>query len=106
MRRGGWHIRFQKRIQLIKGVRLNVSRSGVGVTVGGRLARFGVTARGQAYQSASIPGTGISMRRNLGAERPAGNNTAQSAPRQIIWPMLTFFILIAVLLVIYSFLPK
>jgi hypothetical protein len=62
-RAGGWQLRFQKHIQLMKGVRLNVGKRGFGVTVGGRLARFGVTSRGQVYQSASIPGTGVSIRR-------------------------------------------
>jgi hypothetical protein len=64
---GGWHLPFQRRITVFKGVRLNVGKRGLGVTVGGRLARFGVTSRGQLYQSASIPGTGISMRRTLGS---------------------------------------
>ena len=98
MTRGGWHFRFQKRIQLMKGFRLNVSRSGVGGTVGGRLARFGVTAHGQAYQSASIPGTGISMRRNLGPARPAGNSTPQSTPRLSWWPLAIGAVILAGLL--------
>jgi hypothetical protein len=53
----------------MKGVRLNVGKRGFGVTIGGRLARFGITSRGQVYQSASIPGTGVSMRRTLGSLR-------------------------------------
>lgn len=70
MTRGGWHLRFQKRITLMKGVRLNIGKRGLGVTVGGRLARFGVTSRGQLYQSASLPGSGISMRRTVAPSSP------------------------------------
>jgi|HubBroStandDraft_6_1064221.scaffolds.fasta_scaffold1865523_2 hypothetical protein len=80
---GGWHLRFQKRIQLMKGVRLNVGRRGVGVTVGGRLARLSMTARGQLYQSASIPGTGISMRRTLGSVRQLSQVSPSRRPRLI-----------------------
>ena len=62
MRHGGWHLRFQRRITVFNGVRLNIGRRGVGLSVGGRLARFGVTLQRKLYQSASIPGTGTSMR--------------------------------------------
>ena len=55
-------LRFQRRIRVFPGVHLNLSRSGVGVSVGGRGAHIGVTARGQRYTSVGLPGTGISWR--------------------------------------------
>lgn len=42
--------------------RANVSKSGVGASVGGRGFRTGVTARGRRYTTFSIPGTGIGYR--------------------------------------------
>jgi Protein of unknown function (DUF4236) len=39
--------------------RVNVSRSGVGYSVGGRGFRTGVRAGGRRYTSMSIPGTGL-----------------------------------------------
>ncbi len=47
---------------MLPGVHLNLSLSGVGVSVGGRGAHIGVTARGQRYTSVGVPGTGLSYR--------------------------------------------
>ncbi|MGH2332413.1 DUF4236 domain-containing protein [Thermoanaerobacter mathranii] len=52
----GW--RFRKSISLGKGVRINVSKSGIGFSVGKRGARIGVGPRG-IYTSFGIPGTGL-----------------------------------------------
>jgi hypothetical protein len=55
-------LRFQRRIKLLPGLHLNLSKSGIGVSVGGRGAHIGVTARGQRYTSVGLPGTGLSWR--------------------------------------------
>ncbi len=55
-------LRFQRRLKLLPGVHLNLSGSGIGVSVGGRGAHIGVTARGQRYASVGLPGTGLSWR--------------------------------------------
>jgi hypothetical protein len=55
-------LRFQRRLKVLPGVHLNLSLSGVGVSVGGRGAHIGVTARGQRYTSIGLPGTGLSWR--------------------------------------------
>jgi hypothetical protein len=55
-------LRFQRRVKILPGVRLNFSRSGVGLSVGGRGAHVGITARGQRYTSVGLPGTGVSWR--------------------------------------------
>ncbi|MGI6286605.1 tetratricopeptide repeat protein [Neomoorella humiferrea] len=52
----GW--RFRKSVRIAKGVRLNLSKRGVGVSVGGKGFRVGIGPRG-AYTSTSIPGTGL-----------------------------------------------
>jgi len=56
----GW--RFRRSIRLPLGARINLSRSGVGASVGVRGFRVGRDARGHAYSQASIPGTGIYRR--------------------------------------------
>ena len=38
--------------------RVNLSKSAIGYSVGGRCFRTGVSARGKKYSSFSIPGTG------------------------------------------------
>jgi hypothetical protein len=55
-------LRFQRRVKILPGVRLNLSRSGIGLSVGARGAHIGITARGQHYASIGIPGTGVSWR--------------------------------------------
>jgi hypothetical protein len=44
-------LRFQRRIKVPPGVRINLSKSGVGLSVGGRGPHIGITARGQRYTS-------------------------------------------------------
>jgi hypothetical protein len=39
--------------------RVNLSKSGIGYSVGGRGFRTGVNSRGRSYKSLSIPGTGL-----------------------------------------------
>ena len=97
--RGGWHLRFQRRITLFKGVRLNVGRRGVGLSVGGRLARFGVTSQGKLYQSVSVPGTGISMRRTMGSVRQLAPATSSQRP-SLVTPVMIGIVLFVIALVL------
>lgn len=55
----GWN--FRKSIGLGP-LRLNLSKSGVGGSFGVGPFRFGRSATGRSYRTASIPGTGISWR--------------------------------------------
>jgi hypothetical protein len=52
----GWSFR---RSVNVGPLRINLSRSGVGYSVGGRGFRTGVRAGGRRYSTLSIPGTGI-----------------------------------------------
>jgi hypothetical protein len=54
--------RFQRRIKILPGLAINLSKSGVGFSVGGRGFHAGIDAKGRRYTSASLPGTGISWR--------------------------------------------
>jgi hypothetical protein len=44
--------------------RVNLSKSGVGYSVGGRGFRVGTSSRGRKYKSFSIPGTGVGYRKS------------------------------------------
>lgn len=57
-------IRFRKRIKLMPGVHINLSKSGISTTVGPRGASVNVGKKG-VYLNTSIPGTGISARTKL-----------------------------------------
>jgi hypothetical protein len=54
--------RFQRRIKILAGLAINISKSGVGFSVGGRGFHTGIDSKGRRYTSASLPGTGISWR--------------------------------------------
>jgi hypothetical protein len=54
-------LRYQKRLSLGP-LHLNVSKSGIGYSVGMRGARFGVSSTGHPYTSIGLPGTGVSWR--------------------------------------------
>ena len=91
MKRGRFHgLRFQRRIRVLPGVHLNVSLSGIGVSVGGRGFHAGVTARRQRYVSAGLPGTGLSVRQYS----PVQNST----PKLRFWPVAIAAAILAVLL--------
>jgi hypothetical protein len=54
--------RFQRRINIAPGFRLNLSKSGVGVGLGRNGLRLGMDSRGRKYFSIGLPGTGLSYR--------------------------------------------
>ncbi len=92
--------RFQRRIRLFPGLRLNLSKSGVGVSTGVRGARVSAGRRG-IWSSVGAPGTGMSFRKKHGAgqstrrpgtppqtgKNPGGSGTepGQSIPLEIEW---------------------
>ncbi|HEX7017690.1 MAG TPA: DUF4236 domain-containing protein [Patescibacteria group bacterium] len=51
--------RFRKSFKVAPGVKLNLSKSGIGMSAGVRGARVGISSRGNTYSSIGIPGTGI-----------------------------------------------
>jgi len=49
-------------------LRINVSRAGIGYSVGGGGFRMGVDSRGRSYKAVSIPGTGMPHFEHAGIE--------------------------------------
>lgn len=60
--------RFQRRITLAPGIRLNLSKRGVGFSVGPRGASVSIGPSG-AHAHAGIPGSGLAYRTKLNAKR-------------------------------------
>ena len=52
--------RFRKSFKIAPGVRLNIGKKSVGISMGGKGSRISVNSRGRVTTSAGIPGTGIS----------------------------------------------
>ena len=85
-------IRYHKAVRLAPGVTLNLSRSGIGVSVGRKGLHVGVDATGKKYISGSLPGTGLSGRRYIKSR----------GDMQVMWTLVLltfafFFILYALL---------
>lgn len=62
-------LRFRKSIKIAPGVRMNLSKKGVGMSVGGKGARYSISATGRRTASVSIPGTGISYSRSMSGKK-------------------------------------
>ena len=60
--------RFRKSIDVGHGLRINLSKSGVGFSVGGKGLRVTKTADGRTRTTASIPGTGLSWVEESGSK--------------------------------------
>jgi hypothetical protein len=89
-------LRFQRRIRIAPGVRLNLSKSGVGVSVGRTGLRLGMDAKRKKYFSVGLPGSGLSYRTFFG--RPVTPETLKRIGYAVIatapcFSVLFFFII-------------
>lgn len=73
------YLRARRSIKLGPGVKLNLNKRSMGVTVGGRGAHYTVNTRGQRTTTVGIPGTGVSYSSRASTLRPAKART--SSPR-------------------------
>ena len=53
-------LRFRNSIKLCKGVRLNINKKSVGISVGTKGSRVSINSKGRRTTSIGIPGTGLS----------------------------------------------
>jgi Protein of unknown function (DUF4236) len=70
-------LRFQKRIRLPLGFRVNLSKTGVGWSGGLFGFRFGRDARGKKYQSVNLPGSGFTYKR-FSSDPPADETSSKN----------------------------
>ena len=66
-------ILFRRRIKIIPGVRLNISKSGLSASVGVRGASVTLGGKGGTYANLGIPGTGIYTRKKIGGSNKVSN---------------------------------
>ena len=73
-------MRFQRSFKILPGVRINLSKSGIGVSAGPRGLKVGIDGRGRKFVNAGIPGTGLSTREYLKpAPTPASSHALPAA---------------------------
>ena len=80
----GWNFRRSIRFGPF---RLNLSKKGVGASVGIPSVRVGQDASGRRYSQVSIPGTGI-YRRDYASVKVAGNTASAPQPQTIQPPSM------------------
>jgi hypothetical protein len=72
-------LRFRRRIKIIPGVHLNISRSGISTSVGVRGASLTLGKQG-TYLNTGVPGTGVSWRGRI--SEPASTQNIQPISEQ------------------------
>ena len=85
--------RFQGRARVLSGLRLNLSKSGVGVSVGRTGSRLGMDASRKKYLSVGLPGSGLSYRTFLG--RPVPVETLKKIVHTLAAMLVAAFAVIA-----------
>lgn len=66
-------LRFRKSINLGGGIRLNLSKKGIGMSAGVKGFRVGTGPRG-TRMSVGIPGSGLSFQKNIGARKHSSSS--------------------------------
>jgi tetratricopeptide (TPR) repeat protein len=74
-------IRFRRSIKLGAGVRLNLTKTGIGLSVGGRGHRISVHSSGRSTRTLGIPGTGLSYMSIKGSGRRSSGRRATGTGR-------------------------
>jgi tetratricopeptide (TPR) repeat protein len=74
--------RMYKSVKLGKGVRLNLSKTGVGLSAGVKGARYSVHSSGRRTTSVGVPGSGVSYRKTT-SSKSRSTSARQRAPEPI-----------------------
>lgn len=74
--------RFRKSVKVLPGVKLNISKSGISTSVGGRGATVNFSKRG-TRTTVGIPGTGISYSTMVGKRRGSSRKTTSKSTREL-----------------------
>jgi tetratricopeptide (TPR) repeat protein len=86
--------RLYKSVRLGKGVRLNLSKSGAGMSFGTSGLRYSVHSSGRRTGTVGIPGSGVSYRKDsYGGRRPSSSRSRarRSPPQVTIYPKAGLF---------------
>lgn len=78
-------LRFQRRIRIAPGISLNLSKGGIGASIGPKGAKLSVGRRG-VYSNVGLPGTGLSYRQKLNksGSRTAGNKQTAASTGKVL----------------------
>jgi hypothetical protein len=89
--------RFRRRLRIVPGLHLNLSRSGISATVG--VPGLRVTLGKRPALNVGLPGTGISYRESLGGAPPERPGPPAALPGQSVhvhWLWVTLILVIVI----------
>ncbi|MBP3858006.1 MAG: DUF4236 domain-containing protein [Ruminiclostridium sp.] len=75
-------LRFHKSINICKGVKLNLSKSGVGVSLGTNGARYSLNTSGRRTATFGIPGTGLSYVKTFSSSKKKKSTSEAKTKRE------------------------
>lgn len=87
--------RFRKSIKVAPGVKLNIGKKSVGVSMGGKYGGISVNSKTGARARVSAPGTGLSYTSKIGSSSPkksSAKNTVQKTPSRKVLPPVQLLI--------------
>jgi len=76
--------RFRKSIKIAPGVKLNVNKKSMGISVGGKGVRYSVNTKGKRSTTFSIPGTGISYTETSGGKSKKGKKAKKRKEKNVV----------------------
>lgn len=92
-------LRFHKSFQILPGVKLNINKKSVGVTLGTKGAHYTINSKGKRTASVGIPGTGLSYSTSTsgkGKQKDSAKNKVNSLIRIGIAVIVIVCVVIAV----------
>jgi hypothetical protein len=84
--------RFRKSVRLMPGVRINISKSGTSLSLGGRGLTHNISRRGNRT-TVGIPRTGLSYSSNTGKFKRRGSQNPLSFLTAIFWLFIVCLII-------------
>ena len=96
---------FRKSKQVIPGLRVNLSKTGVGLSVGSRkTGRFTLSPNGKIVGSISLPGTGLRYSEKIKSANNTNKPSVSSDLFSMVEGLLIFFISLIKLIFVLGFL--
>ena len=62
-------LKFHKKIKVLPGLDINLSKKGMGVSIGPKGSKLTINSKGDIYTNISIPGTGVSFREKVNKKK-------------------------------------
>lgn len=69
-------MRFRKSIKIAPGVKFNINKKSVGLTVGTKGAHYTINSKGKQTASVGLPGTGLSYSTSTGGSEKGSNSSS------------------------------